>query len=68
MLVLFLFSMRTLKPEVRILFKCPFCNQPMEESNEEHGPEDLFCCGACEVEKLMYWQPGEYGNAQKTEK
>lgn len=43
------------------MFKCPFCNQPMDELDpgDHMGSSDLYICGACQVEHAVYWQHGD---------
>ncbi len=49
------------------MIKCPFCNQSMGKSDSENNSyEDLYRCGACEVEKSVYWYPGEQLSDQKS--
>lgn len=43
------------------MFKCPFCNQPMDQLDPDDymGSTDFYICGACQVEQAIYWQHGE---------
>ena len=44
-----------------MVITCPLCNQPMEgvDPQDYGGFNDLYICGACQIEQAVYWETGE---------